>query len=271
MERLVKTFASISTFIYEPQYFIPLHHNGNTISVSAGGTLSNNTYHWYRNNNLLNSIIGDSTLQITQAGNYYAAITNSIAKELTLYSDTVVVTLLPVSLISFSAQKQNNTTLINWQTAYEVNNNYFSIERSSDTKLFYSIGHKRALNNINKADYFFIDNKPLNGLNYYRLKQFDIDGKFTYSKIVSVDFSNNLATFAVYPNPTSKLLYILLPSINETSDIVLYDATGKKVLHEQLESNISVKQIDISSFPAGVYYVMLEQSGKKQTVKLVKK
>ena len=185
-------------------------------------------------------------------------------------ADEVKIVLL-VNLLSFTAQKQNTTALLQWQTANEVSNNYFSIERSPDSKLFYSIGDEPALNNSNKANYSFIDNAPLKVINYYRLKQVDKDGKYTYSKIVSVDFSSNTTTFTVYPNPANSNLNITLPNSNSVSDIVLYDVTGTKVLHEQINSNATSKQLDVSKLASGVYNVILMQDGKQQTIKLVKK
>lgn len=178
---------------------------------------------------------------------------------------------LPVKLVSFTAQKQNNSTLLQWQTTNEVNNNYFSIERSPDSKIFTSIGHKPATNSVLRSNYSFVDEAPINGINYYRLKQVDKDGKFTYSNIISVDFSSNAGTFGVYPNPANNTINITFPSINKTSDIILYDASGKEVVHEQLALNINSKQINVSKMPAGVYNVVLVQDGKQQTIKVVKR
>jgi Leucine-rich repeat (LRR) protein len=75
---------------YSPQAHIPLHKNGNLLSVSAGGTLSNNNYIWYKNGQPYVSKVGDSTLTIDN-GVYYVTVSNSVATALTLQSDTVVV------------------------------------------------------------------------------------------------------------------------------------------------------------------------------------
>lgn len=199
------------------------------------------------------------------------AVTNDIATQLTLYSDTANLAVLPVTLLSFSAQKQVTATLLQWQTTNEINNNYFNVERSSDSKAFYSIGRIDALQTSPVNNYSFTDKAPLNSMNFYRLKQTDNDGKFMYSGIVAVDFSSIAATFAVYPNPSTNTLNVTLPSINKTSYILLYDATGKEVRHEQLASNVTAKQINISKLSQGIYSVVLIQDGRQQTIKLVKK
>jgi Leucine-rich repeat (LRR) protein len=75
---------------YAPQAIIPVHQNGNTLSIYAGGTLGNNTYHWFRVGSTGSTVINaDSTFQPKQTGKYYASVTNAIATQLTLYSDTV--------------------------------------------------------------------------------------------------------------------------------------------------------------------------------------
>jgi Leucine-rich repeat (LRR) protein len=77
------------TLVYTPQKNIPLHQNNNMLSVYAGGTLSNNTYKWFKDGSLVTTNIGDSAFTPTQSGAYTVEVTNSIATELTLYSDTV--------------------------------------------------------------------------------------------------------------------------------------------------------------------------------------
>lgn len=178
---------------------------------------------------------------------------------------------LPVTLLNFSAQKQNNTALLQWQTSNEINNSYFDIERSPNSKIFSSIGTKQALHNDGVNNYSFTDNTPLKGINYYRLKQVDKDGKFSYSGIASVEFLNDGAVFAIIPNPANNFIKVVLPSSNTVSEIIIYDVNGKKILHEQIAANITSKQININQLTAGVYNVVLMQNGKHEMIKLVKK
>jgi hypothetical protein len=89
MELLAQTVPSA---LYSKQHRIPIHQHGNTLSVSAGGTLSNNTYKWYRFRHAGDTIIikGDSVFHPTQNGKYLVRVKNSIATELTLFSDSIV-------------------------------------------------------------------------------------------------------------------------------------------------------------------------------------
>lgn len=115
------------------------------------------------------------------------------------------------------------------------------------------------------------DIAPLKGINYYRLKQVDKDGSFTYSKIASVDFLNNTSAFGVSPNPANNSINIIVPESNSVSEILLYDVSGKKVLSESVAANATSKKINITKLPAGVYNIVLLQNGKKEMMKLVKK
>ena len=145
---------------------------------------------------------------------------------------------LAVRLTFLTAQKQNNSAFLQWQTANEINNSYFGVERSPDSKLFYSIGTKQGLNKGGINNYSFVDNAPLKGMNYYRLKQVDKDGKYSYSGIASVEFLNDGSLFTIAPNPANDNITITIPKSNSASEIVIYDVTGKKTLQEEIAANI---------------------------------
>ena len=100
--------------------------------------------------------------------------------------------ILPIELIEFKAELKNNIIEINWITATEINNDFFTIERSSDGILFESVITKKGAGSSTKAiNYSSLDDKPLNGISYYRLKQTDFDGSFTYSNIVKLISKQN--------------------------------------------------------------------------------
>ncbi len=117
---------------------------------------------------------------------------------------------LPIQLISFDAQHSGQTVMITWSTASEINNDYFTIERSTGSFDFKEIGTVYGAGNSSEIqDYDFVDTDPLLGVSYYRLKQTDYDGKFTYSDIVAVELdagfyiNENGPTLLLFPNPTT--------------------------------------------------------------------
>jgi len=117
------------------------------------------------------------------------ASTNKAIALKSIYKNGVIVTGAKpsVELISFTANSSSNHIDLNWITASEANNNYFSVERSSDGKNFTSIGIKKSAGNSESIiDYKFPDTEPYSGINYYRLKQVYIDDTYAYSGIIAV-------------------------------------------------------------------------------------
>ena len=109
---------------------------------------------------------------------------------------------LPIKLLPLTITKQNTTAALHWATLTEQNNDHFEIERSADGNKFISINKIASKgNSTDKVDYDFVDNTPLNGVNYYRIKQVDKVGTFTYGNVVMVNFANKDNALKLYPNP----------------------------------------------------------------------
>ena len=116
-------------------------------------------------------------------------------------------TLLPVELIGFNGKHDQGHNILTWQTATELNNDYFQVEHSFDGRYFESIGSVLGQGTSStQHNYQFVHKNVKDGIHYYRLKQVDYDGQFEYSKIISIDFSNDGIIFL--PNPTSGLVQI---------------------------------------------------------------
>ena len=146
---------------------------------------------------------------------------------------------LPVQLISFTATAQratasNAAVLCNWKTATEENSSHFVVERSSNGGNFIPVGQVTANGNSSiQQSYTFIDKTSLKGISYYRLKQVDLDGKFTYSAIVMVTTSSSATLFTIYPNP-AKEEATLAVSLNKKQNAVysIFDQAGRKLVSE---------------------------------------
>jgi len=136
---------------------------------------------------------------------------------------------LPVRLISFKSEAQSAAIELTWQTGEELNNSHFEIERSSNAQNFEAIG--RVIGNSNSTTtqiYSYVDVSPKIGLNYYRLKQVDLDGQFEYSRIVSARLTGS-GLFKAYPNPVVRVLTIELPAESTIESAYLIDLTGRRV------------------------------------------
>jgi len=177
---------------------------------------------------------------------------------------------LPVELLSFNAKPENDFVNITWATTSETNNNYFTIEKSKDVNTFEMVVNTAGAGNSNTIlNYSAKDKEPYSGVSYYRLKQTDFDGKFSYSDIVKVDFEKSQGV-TIYPNPFSTFAAII---INDASQINNYELRIYNVLGTVVMNTILTEQntaIETSILPAGIYSYNVFQNDKNiQSGKLI--
>jgi len=172
--------------------------------------------------------------------------------------------LLPIKLISFIATSKENEVDLHWQTSSEINNNYFDIEYSTDGSDFITIGREDGAGNSNTLlDYNFVHKDMSAGRHYYRLKQVDYDGAYSYSDIKSAVVKGEGNGVSVYPNPTKDFVY--LSGINE-GEYSIRDITNKIVSFGQ----ISTDGISLIHLNAGVYYISIISSTNHQVYRVLK-
>jgi Secretion system C-terminal sorting domain len=167
---------------------------------------------------------------------------------------------IPVELSNLNAKAVNNTVKLNWSTASERNSGYFDIERSANGQDWSKIGQVKAngtTNNVSK--YAFADESPLATVNYYRLKQVDMDGKSSNSPTVSVNFKANGKQLSVFPNPANDRLNLVSDRFDtEGVTAEIYDLAGRLV--QSTTSNTT--QLDISRLTSGLYQLrLLDKTG----------
>ena len=175
---------------------------------------------------------------------------------------------LPVELVDFSATKYNdNSVQLAWETAMELNNDYFTIERSTDAVNWNAIGQVfGAGNSDNNIGYEYLDNNPLQETAYYRLKQTDFDGTFAYSPLVVVkNQKEEQKKVMVYPNPSSSV--VTVTNIENPASLKVFNSTGQDVSHLinlGMITGVNEMLIDISNLRRGLYHVMV--NGKTTTL-----
>gem|GEM_PF-711460 len=174
---------------------------------------------------------------------------------------------LPVKLVSFTATPQAEAVLLEWKTATEINNDYFQIQRSTDAEQWIVIDQMKGAGNSNQPiQYQLYDHQPFSGQSYYRLKQFDFDGKTDYSPIVVVNYMER-ATIEVYPNPSDGLFTFHQMRIAE-EQIQVFNSLGQRVPFTLSVDNET--QISLANQPAGVYLVRIFNGQVMNTIRLVK-
>ena len=156
-------------------------------------------------------------------------------------------TVLPVELTDFQANALATHVDLQWATASELNNDHFLIERSPDGTAFSSIGSVAgAGTSIQQTDYAHADESPLHGMNYYRLKQVDINGAFTYSNTVAVAFGGLFPTGLPYPNPANDAVTIdLYSTFTGMARLRALDATGRVVAEQVHELGIGPASLSL--------------------------
>lgn len=194
------------------------------------------------------------------------ASTNCINGFLAKYSTQIT---LPVELISFVAACDKGTININWQTASQTNNNYFTIERSSDASHFDTIGTVQGAGSISQAmEYSFIDPNPITGISYYRLRQTDYDGKTEAFNLVAVSCQDeDPVSMNLKPNPATNELCISMNGKDELITILITDVIGQPVMRVKASENGETK-INLGQLTKGIYFVS-SPSLKLKPIKLM--
>jgi hypothetical protein len=187
------------------------------------------------------------------------------ANVLTVWNNICTV-ILPITLQSFNVSKINQSEVaLNWQTANEINSGHYDIERSNDASNYFSIGTVASQNGQGSHYYNFTDRSVISGMNYYRLKQVDLDGRFVYSAVkeVSIDYSKGQVQ-VIYSNGT--WLNTSPEWINSSAR--LFNGNGQGL--ENIEINQSMEKINMERYPPGIYYLQIQKNTNSITKKIIK-
>lgn len=252
-----------------------------TDAATLTGTQTGNQVWTLSSANPGTAVIADSTAEITTVTGFSAAgIYLAIWKDtLTGCTDTVQITasencaVVPLDLVSFTATKKDNTALLKWITATEINTDKFIVERSRDAIVWNTIGTVQAAGTSNvQKSYSFIDGYPFTGINYYRLRMTDIDGSFTKTEIRFVSFKEKDNGLVIMPNPTEGIATITFSApLAANSNIIITNNAGQLVKTYSLPAGITQYMIDLSAVSKGIYIVSMKGAGIDKHVKLLVK
>lgn len=175
---------------------------------------------------------------------------------------------LPVKIVSFSGSCGTNATILEWTTATEINNDFFTVETSKDGNVWTSVKNIKGAGNSNQlVNYSCIIPGVVATTSFYRLKQTDFDGKFEYTQPISVkNCKTGPSTVTIYPNPSAGVVNINFNGEKETiQTIEVYNLMGSKIFN-----TIGFQgQIDLSNAPAGIYYAYLVGINETMVQKIV--
>ncbi|WP_165851327.1 T9SS type A sorting domain-containing protein [Brumimicrobium aurantiacum] len=173
---------------------------------------------------------------------------------------------LPIELLSFDANLNQKQVDLSWSTASELNNDYFTIERSADGMTWETIQTIEGAGNSTRViDYNYTDYSPVSGISYYRLTQTDFDGAFETFDILAVE-NNTLIEMNAFPNPSTG--FTTISGLDENSDLRIFNAMGAEVTSKVSITKLgSISKLDITQLTEGLYFV---HSGEN-SLRLVKK
>ncbi len=175
---------------------------------------------------------------------------SSILNELTLIGSQL--SPLPLTWLSFTATKQNQTALLNWTTSQEINTRDFTVQHSVDGAAWANIGLLSAAGtSTTNADYSYLHTNPIQGLNYYRILQSDMDNRSSYSETRVLKFTNENAPFTIIGNLVTNAINL---QVHMNTDLSIYAADGKLIWREFV--NTGTKTIDVSWYAKGIYFMV---------------
>ncbi|MBW6481728.1 MAG: T9SS type A sorting domain-containing protein [Vicingaceae bacterium] len=181
---------------------------------------------------------------------------------------------LPIELISFDAAcaPTNGAVDLKWLSATEINNDFYTIERSSDAINFEVVATIKGAGNSNNVNsYFFRDVNPINGTSYYRLKQTDFNGNFEYFNVVVVNCTSK-NEISLYPNPANNEFTVQLEGKKgDEVNIEIYNSIGQQVMNRTfiLQHKFFSEQIDVNEFDQGIYFVNIKMGNLLIPKKLI--
>lgn len=185
---------------------------------------------------------------------------------------------LPIELLNFKAKRINDIVQLDWTTQSEINNDYFEIQRLDESNHFESLGNIDGAGNSNVIlNYRFFDTEPLIGENYYRLKQVDFDGTFSFSQIELVDFINfsNGKFSKVFPNPTDgEELYVQFSGIEGQIVFTLRNDLGQIILGRTLTINSTstefmIELLEGRKLTSGIYVLNITSEEQSSSFKII--
>lgn len=247
-----------------------------------GGIMS---YQWQKSYDPVNGFIDivgandpyfDPPTGPTQTTYYRRTTINSFSnfecKEFSNIHTLTVWSNLPISLESFDAKIIENYSQIEWSTLSEINNNYFEILHSTDGVNFKTIGivYSKSSNSNSRLNYELKHLNPRLGFNYYRLKQYDFDGKFSFSDIKFVKFIPKL-NFDLFPNPATEEITLKIKNNNDFdyTEVSIFNIFGSKVYSQIFDNINSEVNINVSFLKPGTYNIVIESNQHIENKKLV--
>jgi hypothetical protein len=242
----------------------------NNYSVIRGTIICNNAASILNAGATVDGAIFTTSGDITTSSDTIRNLNITSTNRPNISCNCVILSTLPIELLSFTGECYNQSIILKWSTGTEINNDYFTIERSIDAVNFDVIGTVNGNGNSNTMlNYTWIDNNPINGTAYYRLKQADFNGEFEYHGIKTVACEPT-TEINIYPNPfVNSFTISLSENTSYATTIEVLDYLGRKV-YSQIAENATTEIILEDKVSAGTYYVKVFNEASQLVERIVK-
>lgn len=266
IDRTVEFIISEDPFLDENFFTVTIPMDDSPINFTQNATIPESNYSVYKICGVVPETVmdGQSIAYVANGvpGGY--AGTNQGADGVS-NTATVMGMLLPIELLRFSATPVDQGIELEWETATELNNSHFEIQRSADGRHYQTIGQVAGHGTTSEViSYSFLDNQPLNGKNHYRLKQVDFDGSFEYSPVKQVELSGQ-SHLIIYPNPAEIGSEVTIRG-QEIREVKVYDMLGKLFIHEEYNRPAHEVKLSSSKLPRGMYITRINNMSEKRLV-----
>jgi Secretion system C-terminal sorting domain len=239
------------------EYFLnndPGFGNGIPLSITPSPSLPNLSF----NADLSALGVGNHTLFVRSLDDWSVTYAHAFTK------NSVA---LPLELLSFQAKYSEGKVTLNWQTVQEQNVANFEIHRSQNGRFWENIGNVKPNNQLILSHYSFMDNSPLQGISYYKLKLVDENKSYAWSKVENVINIDNNSKIEIFPNP---IVNELVVNLSEPSNVQfqIFNALGTLLMDKRLSQ--AQETIDMTHLPSGVYVIRFSGGTSFFTKKITK-
>lgn len=183
---------------------------------------------------------------------------------------------MPVEWLAFEATPSQNGVNLMWMTAVEENNDFFTVERSTDANFYEELDRVKGVGNSSEPTLYEVtDGTPPSGRVYYRIRQTDFDGQQSFSNQVEVMFDQSNITLRAYPNPTIDIANLEINMEEPTrASMILMTIQGREIMRKaiDLQAGRNLQQVDMSGYPAGTYLIQVRPAAntKGESIRLIK-
>jgi len=220
----------------------------------------------------INQLSVDVDLSGLSAGNHTLFLrSKEFPWSLTMAVNFSYITPLPVTWLYVRGERKQQQALLNWATALEWDTDKFIVEYSRTGQQYSAVGEMAAAgNSTTTTKYAFTYPQLQPGVNYFRLKQLDKNGNFTYSSIIVVPYVDNNTAPVLMPNPVTNATTLLVPPAVEAEQLTVFDASGKAVWQQKVNNSNQSQQLLLGALPKGIYVLNIKGRTQHYNIRFVK-